>query len=135
MITVRERRGLWVTVGLIAGLTIAFVWPHEYVGASVGDRNDKFAVVTAQVDATGFVEGVFVLDFLTGQLRGSVLNPSQGAFAVMYARSVAADFNVNPNQPGTYAVVTGRANLTAGGGAQPAASCIYVAELTSGKVI
>ncbi len=124
-----------MTMGLIAGLAIAFVWPHEHAAAVVGDRNDKFAVVTAAVDATAFVEGVFVLDFLTGQLRGSVLNPTAGAFAVLYARNVAQDFNVNPNEPGTYAIVSGRTNMNASGGGQPAASCIYVAELTSGKVV
>ncbi len=130
-----ERRGLWMSVGLAAGLALAFVWPHEHASAVVGDRNDKFAVVTAAVDATEFVEGVFVLDFLTGQLRGSILNPSAGAFAVLYARNIAADFNVNPNEPGTYAIVAGRTNLNAGGGSRPAASCIYIAELTSGKVV
>jgi hypothetical protein len=122
-------------LGLVAGLVISYVWPHEHAAATVGDRNDKFAVVTAAIDATNFVEGIFVLDFLTGQLRGSALNPSAGAFTVLYARNVAADFNVNANRPGTYALVSGRTNLTTTGGAQLGASCIYVAELTSGKVI
>ncbi len=130
-----DRRGWWIGLGLVAGLAISVVWPHEHAAAVVGDRNDKFAVVTADIDATAFVEGVFVLDFLTGQLRGSVLNPSAGTFSVLYARNIAADFNVNPNRPGTYAIVSGRTNLTASGGAQVGASCIYIAELTSGKVI
>lgn len=130
-----DRRWFWTSIGLVAGLAIAFVWPHEHAAAVVGDRNDKFAMVTAQFDVTDFVEGVFVLDFLTGQLRGSVMDPRTGKFTVLYARNVAADFQVNPNEPGTYAIVSGRTNLTAQGGFQPASSCIYIAELTSGKVV
>lgn len=121
--------------GLAAGLAIASLWPHEYAAATDSDRNDKFALVTAQFDTTDFVEGVFTLDFLTGQLRGSVINPSTGRFSVLYARNIAADFNVNPSRPGTYAIVAGRTNMNASVGGRPAASCIYIAELTSGRVI
>ena len=128
-------RWFWMGIGLAAGLAVAFVWPHEHAAAVVGDRNDKFAMVTAQMDVTDFVEGVFVLDFLTGQLRGASINPATGTFTFFYARNVAADFNVDPNEPGTYAVVSGRTNLPNAGRIQRAASCVYVAELNSGRVI
>ncbi len=127
-------RWYWMSVGLVAGLAISFLWPHAPVEATVGDRNDKFAMVTAQFDTTDFIEGVFVLYFLTGQLRGSVINPTTGRFSVLYGRNIAADFNGNPAQPATYAFVSGRTNLTSRG-VMPAASCIYVAELNSGKVV
>ncbi|MGC1272675.1 MAG: hypothetical protein WBC44_03135 [Planctomycetaceae bacterium] len=130
-----DRRWFWTSIGLVAGLTIAFVWPHEHAAAVVGDRNDKFAMLTAQFDATDFVEGVFVLDFLTGQLRGSIMDPRTGKFSVLYTRNIAADFQVNPNEPGTYAIVSGRTNLPSQGNFRPASSCLYVAELTSGKVV
>ena len=130
-----DRRWLWMSIGLAAGLVIAFVWPHEHAAAVVSDRNDKFAMVTAQFDVTDFVEGVFVLDFLTGQLRGSVMDPRGGKFSAMFTRNVAADFQVNPNEPGTYAIVSGRTNLPSTRGGRPATSCIYIAELTSGKVV
>jgi hypothetical protein len=131
-----DRRWFWMSVGLAAGLAIAWLWPHEHAAAVVADRNDKFAVVTAEVDITQTVEGVFVLDFLTGQLRGAVPSPQGGGFAALYGRNVAADFQVNPNQPGNYAIVSARLNpQRAGRGAAPSASMIYVAELNSGKVI
>lgn len=128
-------RWLWMSLGLAAGLAIAFMWPHEYAAASVSDRNEKFAMVTARFDSTDLVEGVFILDFLTGQLRGSVINPATGRFSVLYARDVAADFNLDPNRSGTYAIVSGRTSVNATVGTRPAASCIYIAELTSGKVL
>ena len=127
-------RWFWTSIGLVAGLAISFVWPHEHAAAGVGDRNDKFAMVTAQFDVTDFVEGVFVLDFLTGQLRGSIMDPRNGKFHVLYTRNIANDFQVNPNEPATYAIVSGRTNLPAQGNFRPAASCLYVAELSSGKV-
>ena len=92
-------------------------------------------MITAQFDVTDFVEGVFVLDFLTGQLRGSIMDPRTGKFSVLYARNIAADFQVNPNEPGTYAIVSGRTNLPSVRGASPAASSLYIAEANSGKVV
>ena len=129
-----DGRWYWLSIGLAAGLAIAFIWPHEPVAAGVADRNDKFAMVTAQYDVTNFFEAVFILDFLTGQLRGSVIDPTTGNFTVLYARNIAADFNVNPNEPATYAIVSGRTNLNSRG-ANPASSCLYIAELASGKVV
>jgi len=131
-----DHRWYWMGIGLAAGLAAAFVWPHEHAAATVADRNDKFAVVTAEVDFTQTVEGVFVLDFLTGQLRGAVPNPTGGGFAALYGRNVAADFQVDPSAPATYAIVSARLNpQRSARGAAPAASLLYVAELNSGKVI
>ena len=130
-----ERRWFWMSIGLAAGLAIATIWPHEHAGAVVAHGNEKFAMVTAQFDITDFVEGVFVLDYLTGQLRGSIMSPNAAKFSALYTRNVAADFAVNPNEPGTYAIVSGRTNLNFRGMPSPAASCIYIAELNSGKVI
>lgn len=133
--TQSDRRWYWMSIGLAAGLAIAFVWPHQPAQAIMGDRNDKFAMVTAQINITNLVEGVFVLDFLTGQLRGSVISPQTGQFSALWVRNIAADFNVNPNKPATYAIATGRTNMNVSSAARPAASCVYVAELTSGKVV
>lgn len=131
-----DRRWMWMGVGLAAGLAIAYVWPHEHAAAAVADRNEKFAMVTVQLDVTEFVEGVFVLDFLTGQIRGAAPNPQGNGFLALYGRNVAADFQVDPNEPGTYAIVAGRMNpQRVPRGAAPSASFIYVAELNSGKVI
>lgn len=132
--TPNDRRFRWMAIGLIAGLAVAYVWPHEHAAAAVADRNNKFAMVTAQMDATGFVEAVFVLDFLTGQLRGGVVNPTVGQFVYFFTRNVAADFRVDPNTPGTYAIVSGRANPTNSPRVQRGASYLYVAENTSGQV-
>lgn len=144
----RRNQLLLLACGLVAGLCISAFWPHEPARAVTTDRNDKFALVTVPVTAgvTGGVagvpgpgalplEGVFVLDFLTGRLQGGVLNNRSGKFVHAYYRNVAADFQIDPTAQPNYAIVGASANLPGARGVTPAAGVIYVAELTSGKVI
>lgn len=128
-----ESRLLWLTVGLLAGLSISYFWPHEPVAAASNDRNDKFGIMTTPVAIDA--EGVFVLDYLTGRMTGAVLNTKAGSFGVMYFRSVAQDFNVDPKAKPYYAFVGGTAGLASRGGVTPGRSVIYVGEMTSGKVV
>ena len=125
-------RAVWLGVGLMAGLSIAYFWPHEPAAAASNDRAAKFGMMTTTMGLD--VEGVFVLDYLTGRLTGAVMNTRTGKFGVMYTRVIAADFGVDPKTTPQYAFVGGRAALS-GRGATPASSVIYVGELNSGKVI
>ena len=75
-----------------------------------------------------------MLDFLTGQLTGGVMNNRTGRFQIGYTRNVAADFQIDVTEEPQYALVSGVVNLPGQGGATPAAGVIYVAELTSGQV-
>ena len=128
-----DSRMLWLVVGLLAGLCISYFWPHEPAVASATDRNEKFAMTTCYV--TNTLEAVFVLDFLTGRLTGSVLNRQGNQLVAAYTANVAEDFDVNPEVPPTYAMVCGRAEIQGRGGAQYGYSMIYIGELTSGRVI
>ncbi len=128
-----ESRMLWLVVGLLAGLCISYFWPHEPVVASATDRNEKFAMATCYV--TNTLEAVFVLDFLTGRLTGSVLNRQGNVLVARYTRNVAEDFDVNPEVKPTYTMVCGRAQIQGRGGNQYGDSMIYIGELSSGQVI
>lgn len=128
-----DSRLLWLAVGLAAGLCISYCWPHEPVAAAGNDRNSKFGILTTPMAPN--VEGVFVLDYLTGELSGAVLNSATGQFNHTYRRSVAVDFKVDPKSKPTYAFVAGQVALPKDRRAPfPSASVIYVAELTSGQV-
>ena len=130
-----EGRTAWLLVGVVAGLCLAYFWPHEPVLATATDRNDKFAIVTAPVEQDGSLEAVFVLDFLTGRLSGAVLNKQGTGFGALYFRNIASDFKIDPEQTSPkYAMVSGRAFLQQRGGAQWGASTLYVSELASGMV-
>jgi hypothetical protein len=132
---------VWVAGGVVAGLGLAWVWPHEPVAARSTDRDAKFAMTTIPVkDVTigGFrdnLDGVFVLDFLTGRLTGAVLNNKVGRFDHFYGRNVAADFNVDPNagQP-AYAIVAGNTGLVSVRNVTFANGTIYIGEMNSGVV-
>lgn len=130
----KKERAIWIALGLIAGLSIATLWPHEPVHAVSNDRHDKFAIFTVEVSALTPLEGVFVLDFLTGRLTGAVLNNVNGKFTTAYYRNVAADFGTRPGVDPQYAVVSGRVQLPTRGGVTKGTGAIYVAEFTSGKL-
>lgn len=132
-----QSRVVWLIVGVAVGLCVAAFWPHEPAHAIAANGNDKFAMTTVPVSFTDHVHGIFVLDFLTGQLKGAVLNTKIGKFTNFYAKNVALDFGVDPRagEP-RYAIVGGKATLTAQGrGVSPASGVIYIGELTSGRLL
>jgi len=131
----QDGRFVWLVLGLLAGVAVSSLWPHEPVRASSADRNQKFALITTHV-GQGY-EGVFVLDFLTGRLTGACLGKGRGGvteFMNFYFRNVAEDFNVGGGGEPYYAISGGNAELQSRGKVQFGNSAIYVAELNSGKV-
>lgn len=136
MVAVKTRmnnRTAWLAVGIVVGLSISYLWPHEPAYATATDRNENFAIVTAE-SGLGGADAVFVLDFLTGRLVGAALSSQSGQFTQFYLYNVAGDFQVDPDSKPYYAIVSGRADLPRRGQANPAASVLYIAELTSGRV-
>ena len=131
------RRMVWLAAGLVAGLAIASVWPHEPAYAVTTDRDAKFAMTTCTVSVVAVdpIEAIFVLDFLTGSLKGAVLNRQIGKFTAFYYRNLALDFKVDPKSEPHYVIVNGQAQLSGNAGLQFASSVLYIGELTSGKIV
>lgn len=128
-----------VVGGLIAGAVVAAAVfqfsPQQPLKASVALGNDKFSMVTVPV-APGEPEAVFVLNHLTGILRGAAFNNSTNTFTHHFIYNVAADFQTAAGTPEPkYAIVSSAASLRSSGGIQPANGVIYVGELSSGAVI
>lgn len=131
----KDRHFVWILTGVIAGLGLALIWPHEPVAAVATDRNEKFAICTAPLGVGA--EGIFVLDFLTGRLTGAGVNRMGGnnyGFVNFYFRNLAEDFQVDGNATPYYAITSGRAEIPNSGRTQWGDSVIYVAEMNSGKV-
>lgn len=133
-------RMMWLSVGVAAGLCIAYFWPHEPALAGTADRGEKFAMLTvAAADQTiggvrNTMEGVFVLDFVTRRITGRVLGRN-GKFNHEYYRNLNDDFGLDESVEPQFAFVTGNSQLTFGGRASLATGVIYVGEMTTGKVI
>lgn len=122
---------LWLTAGVVLGLGIATLWPNRPLTAATSDRNDKFGMCTVYVSEN--LEAVFVLDFLTGRLTGACLGKQGNGFVQFFAADVGADLQVKSGKP-AYTMTPGLAQIRSRPGTQPAASVIYVAEMSTGKV-
>jgi len=137
--TMGSNRVAWLACGLIAGLAIAYLCPHEPAYAATADRDSQFMMVTCPVGnmaggITDPLDGVFILDFLTGQLKGAVLNRNKQAFAAFYVRDLAKDFGVAGDEDPHYCIVSGYSQMNAQQGPAYASGVLFVGELTSGKV-
>jgi len=130
----KERQLVWLGFGVIAGLCLAYVWPHEHVFAGATDRDAKFAICTVETTPVT-PDAVFVLDFTTGRLQGAMLNPQSQTFTNFWYANVAQDFKVRAN--GKYTIIPGRGFLNAaneGNGQTVAQGVLFVGEVTSGMV-
>lgn len=130
-----SQKVVWLSIGLVAGMAICQVWPHETMQAATSDRNENFALLTLPTGSTfGAVETVFVLDFLTGQLVGATMDPQASVFTRFYTRNVAVDFGLRPRAKPRYAIAGGMMPFSNVGKTGNSNGVIYIAELTSGKV-
>ena len=72
LLTTWKTRVAYLFLGILIGGGFAWAFPSQHVEAYSSDRNDKFSVATALTGPT--TEAVFVLDFLTGTVRGFALD-------------------------------------------------------------
>ena len=89
--------------------------------------------------ATGLVgedvEGLFVLDHVTGNLIGMVINPRTGTTGALYNTNVFASLGISRDNA-DLVMTTGRINVPGGQGNQTPALCVvYVGDSNTGKVV
>ncbi|MGE0758050.1 MAG: hypothetical protein AB7F89_15560 [Pirellulaceae bacterium] len=131
--------GILVGAGALLGLLIAsglHPWSQletrlEAVASSGGE---SMAIASGLIGEG--VEGLFVLDFITGQLTCQVVNPRSGQLAYVYQRNVAQDLGVQQGKSPKYLLVTGelrvRQNVS---NVKPAESLVYVADVNTGRYV
>ena len=131
---IRQNQLIWLAVGLMVGLLIGSLCPHTPLHATATDRFENFAIATGEVDDG--VEAVYVLDFLTGELRAAVLSKQRPVqFNSFYTRNIAADLGVMPGSNPRYLMVTGMADIRRGAARMsPSSAVVYVYEITSGQM-
>jgi hypothetical protein len=125
-------RAAWLCLGVLIGLVIGAVLPQAPLHAVATDRQDNFAIATGMVDEG--IEAVYMLDFLTGDLRAAVLNPNTRTFSSTFQRNVATDLKVEQGKNPRYLMVTGAVDLRGAGGGQFGNSALYIAELSTGNM-
>ena len=126
--------GLGVLVFLLVGGFHNRASQETPIFAVASHGSDTFALATGPIDDE--TEGIFTLDFLTGDLKCRVLNRRTGKFAAAFEHNVLNDLGVEPGKKNLeFAITTGVANFLRGGGAsRPANSVIYIADCNSGNV-
>jgi hypothetical protein len=99
---------------------------------STAATGDSFAMATGPIDSE--VEGLYMLDFLTGDLQCVVLNYRTAKFAAMFRANVLNDLGVDPAKKPKYLMTTGAINFPRGAtAARPGNSVVYVLETTTGN--
>lgn len=130
-------RPAWLGGGLIVGLLAGAIvlgrfWPATPLHAVATDRTETFAMATGPIDDE--VEAVFLLDFLTGDLRCLVMN-KMGKFGGLYGTNVLQDLKIDPSKNPRFMLVTGMCNMQRGGSRVPLGNAIvYVSEITTGRL-
>lgn len=103
--------------------------------AATATTGGSFAVATGMVDSD--VEGLYVLDFVTGDLQCSVLNFRTGKFNAVFRANVLQDLGSDGAVEGknpTFLLSTGMINFPRGASvARPGNSVCYVLDTTTGS--
>src|SRR5829696_5803968 len=80
------------------------------------------------------VEGLYTLDFLTGDLQCYVVNPRNGALGGWFKTNVAKDLPPEGSKKPNYLLVTGTIQVQgASGNQRPAGSLCYVVDGNTGN--
>jgi hypothetical protein len=123
--------GLGVLIGMLLAATLPGLWPHTPLHASATDSGENFAIATGPLDER--MEGIFCLDYLTGELRGAAINFRTGKFTGYFEGNVLADLNATEIKNPQFLMVTGGADfLRPGGNIRQANTVVYVMETTGG---
>ncbi len=103
--------------------------PVELLHASATHSSSSMAVATGKIDQDS--EGIFFLDYLTGDLQCWVFYPRTGQFGAKFTTNVTAQLPGGKNAE--YIMVTGNIVVPqAGGNARLANSLVYVVDSRAG---
>ncbi|MEK6270804.1 MAG: hypothetical protein N2B57_08630 [Planctomycetales bacterium] len=102
------------------------------VHAATSAGNDGFSVATGQIDEN--VEGLFLLDGLTGDLTCNIVSVFNGKFFARMHRNVLNDLNLDNDKNTRLLMVTGMWSFRSQSGQmRPSDSLIYVVDSSSGN--
>lgn len=132
--------GALVAIGALIGAqasqpTARLQLPETVLNASAASGGESLAIATGPVD--GEMEGLFTLDFLTGDLqcfvlynRGGLAGKVGGVFKV----NVLKDLGVDGTKTPKYLLITGEASFIRGATqARPGMSVAYVVDENTGN--
>ena len=121
--------GLLVLAGVGIGCMamLVFTGASQQVHAASNDRYQDYVMATGAVSINARIQtdGVWMLDYKSGKLLGTVIDKSQGKIIGWAEVDLVAEFEVAPKQDVHFMMTTGY--ITQG------QSALYLAETTTGK--
>jgi hypothetical protein len=113
--------------------------PPLVLKADSASAGEKLSMATGLVDRDRFVEGLFVLDHLSGLLQCWLINSRTGAVAGIYTTNVTQHLELPQGGDADYVMTTGSIQVenSAGrrGNVLPAGCICYVGDGNTGKVV
>ena len=135
--------GVGLAAAIGAGIGVRFAQPAQQAPqvsplelmAGTAARTNSLSMATGLVD--GNVEGLWILDHMTGTLQCWVLNPRNPNNGAIYQANVAADLGAGKAGDGEYLMTTGNFFFDGGnlGNNVPGQSICYVADAKTGNVV
>ncbi|MBM4001367.1 MAG: hypothetical protein FJ297_17840 [Planctomycetes bacterium] len=130
--------GIGMGVMLLAGMWLtgrtppSHAFPPIPLHASGSSSGQTLAMATGMIDES---EGLFVLDFLTGNLNCFIINWRQpNKFTARFATNVVQVLGVEQGKKPDYVMVTGTMDFRQGAAfTRPAGSIVYVADANTGN--
>jgi hypothetical protein len=121
-------RLLWLFTGLVVGIIGAALYLRP--GAANAGSNDRFedyimCTGTVSVTSRAPTDGVWLLDYRSGKLLGTVIDRTSGKILGWAEGDLLTEFGIQPRQNVHFLMTTGQI-----AGTQAA---LYVAETTTGK--
>ncbi len=129
--------GIWwgSTRNQTAALAPAALAPLEELKlhAMASHGAETFAIATGPID--GDVEGLFTLDYLTGDLQCFVINPRFGGLGGWFRTNIASALTPEKGKKPSYVIATGGINIKSGitGNYRPAGCVCYVVDANTGE--
>jgi hypothetical protein len=118
-----------VAVGAVFGLVAAMFYRGQPrpAGAASNDRYEDYIMATGAVSINPRVQtdGVWLLDYRTGKLLGTVIDKTQGKIVGFAEVDLTSEFGLSPKQDVHFLMTTGF--VTQG------QSALYLAETATGK--
>lgn len=132
---VKNHRGAWLAVGIVAGLAMANYWPQAPLHASATDSQENYALATGYIEGLN-TEAVFFFDSLTGELKGAAISPSNGKFLTFFNANVLVDLGIADVAGAQFLMVTGTMDFKRTPGSAQLGTCVvYVMEVNSGTMV
>ena len=125
-------------VGMVAGtfVTLAMQEPASPLAelplyATASDTGESMSMATGPIDED--MEGVFFLDFITGELACAVLNSRTAKLGGIFKTNVIRDLGIDEAKKPSYLMTTGGATFVGRTGNQQPARCVlYVCDQNTG---